>query len=232
MTIIRNRVVYAASSVCGTYYVCGRLNNSENSPFRKLWRMGLDSPATSSLAALNVLVFALSRRLRPQGLFFNSPFNPAPSLTFSCFNHANITHLSMNMLGLISFGPIVERCMGPEQFFAFYVSCGTLSSLGSVLYKLRTRSFIPSVGASGAVYGVLGACVHQPDVHVGTIFVPGLDLPISQAFPLLIGFDIFGLIRGGSGFDHMAHLSGGALGYFGFKWSQSAWDRIIKKNKR
>lgn len=228
--MISNKIVYSLTTVCGTYYVCGKFYKSESSPFRKLWRMGLESPATSSIAALNIVVFAFSRRLNPQGFFFNSPFNPAPSLTLSCFNHANITHLMMNMLGLMSFGPIVERSMGSEQFFAFFSSCGTLSSLCSVLYKARMRSFIPSVGASGAVYGVLGACVHQPDIHVGTILVPGVDLPINQAFPLLIGFDLVGLLRATSGFDHMAHLSGGALGYFGFNWSQNAWRRIIKKN--
>lgn len=231
--MISNKVIYSVTSVCGTYYICGKLHKSDNSPFKKLWRLGLDSPATSSIAALNLVVFAFSRRLGPGGLFYNSPFTPAPSLTLSCFNHANFPHLGMNMLGLMSFGPILERSMGSEQFFAFYTSCGTLSSLGSVLYKIRSRSFIPSVGASGAVYGVLGACVHQPDIHVGSIIVPGVDLPISQAFPLLVGFDLIGLLRGRSSFDHTAHLSGAALGYFGFNLSQRVWRRIIiKKNNR
>lgn len=216
MTSLPFKALYAGGFTVGTYYVCAKyldLSLSESN---------IDHPATLGLSLANLAVFLNSRRLASSRHFINSLFSPSPSMTLACFNHAGFGHLAMNMLALNSFGPMVEERMGSAHFLAFYLSCGTVSSLASLMYKARMGITIPSVGASGAVCGVIGASAHCPGVHVSPIFLP-LSMPIEHAFPSLVAMDLIGLVRGGSPFDHAAHLGGSLSGYFGFNRSFHLW---------
>ena len=90
---------------------------------------------------------------------------PAPpafaTLVTSTFLHGSVVHVCSNMAVLAVFGPEIETLMGHLRFVAFYFACGTLGGLAQV--SVMPGSHIPSIGASGAIAGVLGAYVlHFP----------------------------------------------------------------------
>ena len=76
------------------------------------------------------------------------------------FAHGGWAHALMNALGALAFGPPVARLMGPGWkgpllFFAFYLTCGIVSTLGYTVLHLHSAE--PVVGASGAIAGLMGA---------------------------------------------------------------------------
>jgi len=78
-------------------------------------------------------------------------------LLFSIFLHGGVMHLAMNMLFLWVFGNNVEDAMGHGRFIAFYLICGVAAGLIHVITNLNSK--IPTVGASGAIAGVMGAYI-------------------------------------------------------------------------
>jgi len=131
---------------------------------------------TWTIIALNVFVFLYELALQPgdlEGLFYLFGVVPAryshpewanwaglsidsywPFLT-SMFLHGGWAHLIGNMWSLWIFGDNVEDVMGPWRFLAFYLLTGLLA--GMTHYFLNLDSTVPTVGASGAIAGVLGA---------------------------------------------------------------------------
>ena len=66
--------------------------------------------------------------------------------------HGDLLHLAFNMYALYLAGTIVERWYGSLRFLAFYLACAAAGSVGSFVFG----GDIPSVGASGAVFGLFG----------------------------------------------------------------------------
>lgn len=88
----------------------------------------------------------------------------------SIFLHAGVLHLVSNMWILWIFGDNVEDRMGPWRFLGFYLLCGVIAGL--VHWWTNTHSVVPTVGASGAIAGVLGAyVVLYPRARVVTLFL-------------------------------------------------------------
>jgi membrane associated rhomboid family serine protease len=94
------------------------------------------------------------------------PLGPTPisvyiTLITAMFMHGGIAHLLGNMLFLWIFGDNLEHAMGHIRYFAFYIVCGVLASVAHVVttYALDQNPYIPSLGASGAISGVLGGYV-------------------------------------------------------------------------
>ncbi len=77
------------------------------------------------------------------------------TLLFSMFMHASWLHIAGNMLYLWIFGDNIEDRIGHAKFFVFYLVCGLAASAAEILFQ--PNSVIPSLGASGAIAGVLGA---------------------------------------------------------------------------
>jgi len=77
------------------------------------------------------------------------------TLVTSMFLHADFIHLGMNMLFLLITGDGCERDMGSSRFLVFYLACGVLAGLFHA-YSNSTSS-TPTIGASGAIFGVLAA---------------------------------------------------------------------------
>ncbi|NDJ86763.1 MAG: rhomboid family intramembrane serine protease [Chloroflexi bacterium] len=76
----------------------------------------------------------------------------------SIFMHGDLFHLISNMIYLWAFGYRVEDACGPWRFLSFYILCGMTASMGNILFNPLSQSAdIPSIGASGAISGVLGA---------------------------------------------------------------------------
>jgi membrane associated rhomboid family serine protease len=96
------------------------------------------------------------------GQFVPIQHAPGPSpiyltLVSSMFLHASWAHLLGNMFYLVVFGAPIERRTGPWRFFAFYAGCGVIAGISHVV--AGPQSMVPTVGASGAISGILGAYV-------------------------------------------------------------------------
>ena len=134
---------------------------------------GTGALVTKTLIAINVLVFfmnlaqgsTLSRvsgSLFEKGaLYIGSPFTSGLAdgewwrLITSAFLHAGLIHLGMNMLVLWIVGSPVEQAIGRGRFLALYFVSGLAGSAGALLFDPNAIT----VGASGAIYGILGAAL-------------------------------------------------------------------------
>lgn len=114
----------------------------------------------------------------------------------------NFLHLLFNMYALYLSGPIVERLYGSAQMVAFYLVCALGGSLGSFAFG----SAAPSVGASGAIFGLFGILLIATRTHN-----PALDRAsrnfVGQLGTLLIINIIFGIVAAGY-IDNFAHIGG------------------------
>ncbi len=134
------------------------------------------------------------------------------------FLHAGISHILWNMLGLWMFGAELERLWGTAKFLRFYFVCGICAALTVVVaaYMFGGTRW-PTVGSSGAVYGILMAyALAFPDRTI--LF--GFLIPMkSKYFVMIIGAIVFlqsytATIGGqGSGVAVIAHLGGLLAGY-------------------
>jgi len=127
------------------------------------------------------------------------------------FLHAGVFHLAFNLLVLWMFGCELERVWGSRFFLKYFFVCGI--GAGVFVALLTSSSLVPTIGASGALYGVLLAYgLLFPDRKILLWFV----LPIrAKHFVLFIGAVAFysTLTLPGSGISHLAHLSGLVIGY-------------------
>jgi rhomboid protease GluP len=81
-------------------------------------------------------------------------------LVSCCFLHANLLHLALNMWALRQIGPFAERTVGSARYSVMYVVTGIAGSIASAFWPMLTgRAPLPSVGASGAICGVMGAAL-------------------------------------------------------------------------
>lgn len=87
-----------------------------------------------------------------------TPISVYLTLVISMFMHGGLMHLLGNMLYLHIFGDNLENLMGHLRYLIFYLTCGILASLAHVFTSaaLGANLLIPSLGASGAISGVLG----------------------------------------------------------------------------
>jgi len=118
--------------------------------------------------------------------FLANPTDPAELITIftSMFMHGGWFHLFSNMLALYIFGDNVEDRMGSQRYLLFYLICGVAAALVHVVFN--PTSPIPTVGASGALSGVLAAyLLFFPSARVITL-VPILFLPWLVEVPAVI----------------------------------------------
>jgi membrane associated rhomboid family serine protease len=109
----------------------------------------------------------------------------------SMFLHGGWMHLLGNMLFLWVFGGAVEEALGHFQYLSFYLICGAGSALTHTLFNLGSK--VPTVGASGAISGVMGAfIVLFPTARVTTL-IPALLLFFRVRIPayLMLGYWFF-----------------------------------------
>jgi membrane associated rhomboid family serine protease len=174
-------------------------------------------PVTQSLIIANVLVFLLQYSgglplVEWFALWPGSNFEPWQIVTYS-FLHGSIPHIFFNMFGLYMFGSDVERLFGSRYFLWYYLAsvvAAALCHLG-VTYLMGTEG-VPTVGASGGIYGLLLAFGwYFPQRRVVLLFPP---IPM-QARTFVVVFAAIELFLGVtgtmSGVAHFAHL-GGMLG--------------------
>ncbi len=157
------------------------------------------------------------------------PQFPGPSPIYltiltSMFMHGGILHIIGNMLYLWVFGDNIEDNFGHGQFAIFYLVCGVAASLAHIFFD--PTSVIPSVGASGAIAGVLGSyLVMFPRNRVRSILPLGfiwttIELPAMAVLGFWIVLQIVSQytafantnMKEGGGVAYMAHIGGFAAG--------------------
>ena len=146
------------------------------------------------------------------------PFPFWTTLFTSMFLHGGWMHLGGNMLYLWIFGDNVERAMGSARYVAFYVVCGLAAGLAHIAFS--SGSSVPSIGASGAISGVLGGYLllfPQNRVRVltrgGIASVPAVYvLGFWIVIQLISGFGSIAETSETGGVAYMAHIGGFVAG--------------------
>jgi membrane associated rhomboid family serine protease len=167
---------------------------------------------------------ATGQRLLSPGLQ-PTPFSVYLTLIFSMFMHGGIAHIAGNMLFLWIFGDNVEDRMGHIRYLIFYLVCGVLASLAHVITTAMLATdqgsmLIPSLGASGAISGVLGGYILlYPKRRVTAIvFRFVTDVPAYVAIGIWFLFQVISsttLLGGGTqlgGVAYAAHIGGFVVG--------------------
>ena len=129
------------------------------------------------------------------------------------FLHAGWDHLFFNMFALWMFGYILENYWGTRRFLIFYILCGIGAAFTHMAMSiLLNMPPVPTVGASGAIYGILLAFgMMFPNERIYLYFL----LPIKAKWFVIIYalIELFeGVFRSGDGVAHFAHLGGMLVG--------------------
>ena len=173
---------------------------------------------TRTLLIANVLVFFLMSTAGPAlvGSFALWPlasglFMPWQVVTYA-FMHAGLTHLAFNMFGLWMFGADLERVWGSRRFGIFFAVSVLVAAAAQLLVSAWIDSNVPTVGASGGLFGLLiGFAMVLPTRKVMPLFPPiPMPAPVFVAIYGLIELTL-GVTGSASGVAHFAHL-GGLLG--------------------
>jgi membrane associated rhomboid family serine protease len=166
------------------------------------------------------------------------------------FLHQTILHILFNLLYLAMFGADLERAWGSKKFYTYFFICGVGAGIINVIVKglififhaAPPESFVqPTIGASGAIYGVLLAvAIVMPHRQV---YVFPLPVTISMRMLVIVlgAIEFFGTIgSAGDNVSHVCHLGGMLVGYiylrrgsFGYNLrnSYSDWQRRRLKKK-
>src|ERR1700723_1206981 len=136
------------------------------------------------------------------------------------FLHGGIMHLLLNMLFLWMFGKDLEVAWGTRRFYTYYFTCGVGAGLVEVIVKTIIdphgvgTSTIPTIGASGAIYGVLlAAAIVFPDRQIWLIPFP-VQIPMKIYVAGAIAIEFFMTLgTGGDNVSHVTHLGGALVGY-------------------
>lgn len=177
----------------------------------------LAAPATAVLITINVAIYLVTvvqgaGLNGPGGALFERWFLVGAlvdsgewwRLVTAMFLHGSLIHLGFNMLALYWLGSVVEQLLGTPRYLLLYFVSGLAGSAGALV---SSSAFQPTVGASGAIYGVLGALLILEYRSTGTFAGPALTLIVIN---LAFTFAIPGISWGG----HLGGLAGGILATF------------------
>jgi membrane associated rhomboid family serine protease len=147
---------------------------------------------------------------------FSYPLKFALNLVTHMFLHSGGFHLLFNMLFLYFFGPELERRIGGKKFLTVFFISGFAGGIGYLLWSLFMSIFfntplIPAVGASGALFGVLGClAILAPETRVYAFFIP-IPMKLTQALVFFTLLDLIFVVMGDP-IALSAHVSGAVAG--------------------
>ena len=191
-----------------------------------MWR----TPATTNILIANIVAFLamqLLDTLQIKGLFalfpIGSPFFEWWQPITYMFLHGDFTHLFFNMFALYMFGRQIEIDLGTKRFLIYYFACGVgaaLVQLGIAQIDIANLSDpiaylrIPTLGASGAIFGLLLAFgMLHPNVMI-MLLIPPIPMK-AKWFVLIYGLlELYFIISSpNDGVAHFAHLGGMFFGW-------------------
>lgn len=183
------------------------------------------APVTRALLALNIAVYVAELATGGgvngnRGWIFEhgALFGPLVGngdwwrLITAAFLHYGPIHLGLNMLGLWYLGTPLERAIGRWRFLALYLVSGLAGSAGALVNQPNAVT----VGASGAIFGVLGAILILEYRTTGTFAGPALTLLVIN---LAFSFAVPGIAIGG----HIGGAIGGVLGMIALSLMPRRW---------
>jgi membrane associated rhomboid family serine protease len=139
-------------------------------------------------------------------------FMPWQLITYA-FLHGDPLHLFFNMLGLWMFGSELERLWGNRRYIQYLLAAVLAAALVQMLFTLLVGTMAPTIGASGALFGLLLAYgMLFPNRTIMPLFPP---IPMkARTFVIVFGaLELFLGLSGGGGIAHFAHLGGMLGGY-------------------
>jgi membrane associated rhomboid family serine protease len=184
------------------------------------------TPAVRALLIANIGIYLLQQYLLGNGdnIYQLWPWTPYPiegalpfepwQLVTYAFLHGSYLHIFGNMFALLIFGPDVERLFGTRYFILFYFVCAISAALAQmVVTTIVPNAFGPTIGASGAIFGILLAYgMAFPRRQLLFMFV----IPI-RAWLFVTLYGLFELYMGVFGYEqgvaHFAHIGGMVGGY-------------------
>lgn len=192
----------------------------------------------TALIAVNVMVFLLEMAQGPAGDRFIFTFGLVPARytvdqlarhftlgqqAFSwvsfMFLHGGFLHILGNMWSLYIFGDNVEDRLGPVRYLLFYLLCGVASGISHVL--LNAHSTAPTIGASGAIAGVMGAYILLHPTSKILTLIPIIIIPWFVEIPAFFFLGVWFLLQflsataasgAGGGIAWWAHIGGFVFG--------------------
>jgi rhomboid protease GluP len=184
---------------------------------------------TYSIIAINILMFVIVYLIEQSG-------NPYAIVTMgakvneliirgeywrllsSAFLHSGILHIAFNMYGLLNAGSMVEKLYGRKKFVFIYLSSALVGSVSSFAF-----SKAPSVGASGAIFGLFGALLYIWSKKRGLFSASfGINIIAVLVVNIIYGFTSLGI-------DNFAHI-GGLLGGYISSNAVGLWDEDLRSN--
>lgn len=198
---------------------------------------------TKNLIIINVLIFVATIfnenfMVSTFGMFYPSSqyFHWWQPVTHM-FMHGGFWHIFFNMYTLFIFGTVVERIIGSKKFLFFYFVCGLGAAAMQIgAQYLEMQSFLasdsqaalkgimalkmtPTVGASGAIYGVLiGYAMLFPESRM-TLLFPPVTLRAKWMVVIFAAIELFTGVAGwADGIAHFAHLGGMLIGWLVIRW--------------
>ena len=203
--------------------------------------LGGAPPVTRNLIIINIIVFIatlINREFMTTefAVFYpTSPFFHWWQVLTHMFMHGGFWHILFNMYTLWLFGSVVENIIGSKKFVLFYFVCG-LGAVGlhfgveylqlqsymegvalgnsAAIDNINAIKFTPTVGASGAIYGVLiGYAMLFPSSKM-TLLVPPVTLSAKWMVVVFAAIELLTGITGtATGVAHFAHLGGMLIGW-------------------
>ena len=197
--------------------------------------------AVKNIIIINVMIMIMTSlneefMVEKFALFYpTSPFFHWWQPVTHMFMHGGFWHLFFNMYTLYIFGSVLERVWGPKKFLIFYFVTGlgaaaihtgvewiqmqgwlaqAAEGSHSALMAIHSLKMTPTVGASGAIYGVLmGYAMLYPD-SILTLIFPPISLKAKWFVLIFAAIELLTGVTGtGGGIAHFAHLGGLIFGY-------------------
>ena len=155
---------------------------------------------------------------------------PLVTMFTSLFLHANLVHLIGNMLFLLTFGAGIEQALRPPRFALYYLFWGIVAAGTHVI--VNPGSYVPTVGASGAIGGVLGAYFLLFPTNNIEILIPLLFLPlVVSAWVLLAVWFAWQILVPQQGVANWAHV-GGCMAGMATVLVMGGRERVLKGRER
>lgn len=185
------------------------------------------TPAVKNLIFANIAVF-LGQLMLPK-LINPTIFGLVPQAVVGSFSiwqlvtymflHGDFWHIFFNMFVLWMFGTRLEGTWGTQEFLKYYFLTGVAAGVANVFWNFGSP--IPTIGASGAIYGLLAAfALFYPEEPIYLYFL----FPIkAKYFALILGVIEFLSAYGQDGIAHVAHLGGMVAGFFYIRHRYRHW---------
>ena len=181
-------------------------------------------PAVKHLLIVNVLVFvALNNAVLYQYMMVYGALWPLGHELFQpwqlvsyMFLHGGIGHIFFNLFALWIFGQAIENFWGTKRFTVYYF----LTGIGAaIIHMFIGGGGAPTVGASGAVFGILLAFgMMFPNRYI-VLLIPPIPIKAKYFVAIFGVIELFsGVMRPGSGIAHFAHLGGMVVGFILIKY--------------